>query len=187
MRQHKLLIRLTLLALLAAAAGYFSGQWLFSRDSVEAVQTDPGDTATARPRRPDVSLSDLDGRVRQLSEWDGKLVFVNFWASWCPPCRAEIPDFVDLQRQYGEQGLQFVGIAIDTAEEVGKFLSKVPINYPVLLGQEAGFKAATAFGNGDGALPYTAVVNRQGEVVFVRKGMLKRAEAEALIKAWIGS
>jgi len=182
-RQRQLLIRVLILALIASATGYLSGQWLFSRDVAEAVPTDGG--SKARARRPDVALPDLNGRVRHLSEWDGKLLFVNFWASWCPPCRAEIPDFIKLQRQYAGQGLQFIGIAIDRPEEVKKYIREVPINYPVLIDQGTGFAATTAFGNKDGALPYTAVVNRQVEVVFVRKGMLKKAEAEDLITAWI--
>jgi len=182
-RQHQLLIRVVLLALIATTVGYLSGQWLFSRDVAEAVQSAP--VSVARPRRPDLGLPDLEGKIRQLSDWDGQLVFVNFWASWCPPCRAEIPDFIELQRKYADQGLQFIGIAIDSLEEVKNYMLEVPINYPVLVGEEAGSAAAEAFGNRDGALPYTAVVNRQGEVVFVRKGLLKRAEAEALIKAWI--
>ncbi len=183
MRQRPLLIRGLLLALIAATIGYLSGQWLFSRDVAEAARIDTG--VKERPRRPDLALPDLDGRVRHLSEWDGKLLFVNFWASWCPPCRAEIPDFIELQRQYADQGLQFIGIAIDSVEEVRKYMREVPINYPVLVDQRAGIAAATAFGDQDGALPYTAVVNRRGEVVFLRKGMLKRSEAEDLITAWI--
>jgi len=132
--------------------------------------------------RPDFELPDLEGKNHKNSEWDGKVVVVNFWATWCPPCIREIPVFVDLQKQYAKKGLQFVGIAIDKPDNVADFVDTVTINYPVLISEYDGIAISQAFGNYLGALPFTAVVNREGKIVFRRSGEIdeKMAKKEIL-------
>ncbi len=131
--------------------------------------------------RPAFTLADADGQMHDVSEWDGKVLVVNFWATWCPPCRREIPTFVSLQKEYGERGLQFVGLSMDEPQQVRDFAATLGINYPLLVGDDAVAVAASAYGNREGLLPFSAVVNRQGQVVYTQAGELTREQAEAVI------
>lgn len=103
--------------------------------------------------RPDFALPDLEGHLRKASEWDGKVTIVNFWATWCPPCRKEMPDFVELQELYGSQGVQFIGIAIDNKEKVQDFIDTIGVNYPTLVGDNEAIEVAKQYGDRFGALP----------------------------------
>lgn len=164
----------------AAAAGYLAHRYLV--DQSDAQFALPGGLIDVEPRiRPDFSLPDLQGQLRSVGEWDGRVLAVNFWATWCAPCREEIPEFVELQKKYGTEGLQFVGIAIDRAEEVQEFIEGYNVNYPVLLGDTEAVRVAEEFGNRVGVLPFTAIVDRQGRIVFRRAGQLHGAEAEEII------
>jgi thiol-disulfide isomerase/thioredoxin len=81
---------------------------------------------------------DLAGKAQALRQWQGKVLVLNFWAPWCPPCREEIPDFIRLQERHGQAGLQFVGVALDDPDKVAAFVDETGINYPILLGGDAG-------------------------------------------------
>ena len=133
--------------------------------------------------RPDFSLPDKDGNMRSVQEWDGQVLVINFWATWCPPCRDEIPEFIKLQNKYSAQGLQFIGIALHKPEEVQGFVAELGMNYPILVGEEAVIRVAGDYGNQTGILPYTVVIDRNKRIVFVKKGALHYAEAEAIIAA----
>lgn len=133
-------------------------------------------------RRPDFSLPDLEGRERHISEWDGRVLVINFWATWCPPCLKEIPEFVELQSEYGDQGLQFVGIALQNPADVVDFAREHGMNYPNLAGELPVIRITEDYGNTIGALPYTAVVDRQGTIVFARRGPVRGPEMEAIIQ-----
>lgn len=139
--------------------------------------------ATEGTQRPDFTLPDIEAIPRNVAEWDGKVLAVNFWATWCPPCLEEIPEFIDLQTQYGAQGLQFVGVAIDDLDNVKDFIDRFGINYPILIGEQDANRLAKIFGNDIGALPYTAIIDRTGRIVFTKRGQLSRAEAVAVIEA----
>ena len=131
---------------------------------------------------PEFALQSLDGKTVHLSDYRGKAVVVNFWATWCQPCRVEMPWFVELQKQYGPEGLQILGISADediSADEVGKFTKEMGINYPVLLGKE---NVAQAYG-GIQFLPVTVYVDRDGKIVDKVFGLKGRGEIEADIKA----
>lgn len=134
-----------------------------------------GGMVEAAQLRPSFTLPDLQNKPRSNSEWDGKIVVVNFWATWCPPCIQEIPTFIELQKKYQSQGVQFVGIAVDDAESVKNFAETIGINYPILLESGRG-KLALSFGNQLGALPFTAVINPQGMIVARQMGEVSRAE-----------
>lgn len=127
------------------------------------------------------SLPDLDGRARAAAEWDGKVVALNFWASWCPPCLEEIPAFVSLQAQHQEAGLQFVGLALEPPATARRFAVEREMNYPVLTGAAEVIKLARAYGNHIGALPFTVFIDRTGRVASAHPGPLSREEAEELI------
>lgn len=133
--------------------------------------------------RPDFSLPDLAGKTRAMSEWDGKVTVVNFWATWCPPCKRELPAFIELQRLYGEQGVQFIGIAIDNKEQVIAYSDNVGITYPTLLGEVDAVAVSRLFGNRLDALPYTVIINRKGNIALVQRGELTREVAEQTIKS----
>lgn len=137
-----------------------------------------------RPR-PEFRLEDHTGRPYQVSDWDGRVLVVNFWATWCVPCRREIPAFVALQESYREQGLQFVGIALDTRGEVARFVDELAlaVNYPLLIAAgDAGIALATDYGNRFGILPYTVLVDRAGTISFVQYGEISHAQADRAIR-----
>jgi peroxiredoxin len=130
---------------------------------------------------PDFALQSLEGKTVHLSDYRGKAVIVNFWATWCQPCKIEMPWFVELQKQYGPEGLQILGISADedtSNDELGKFTKEMGINYPVLLGKE---EVEQAYG-GVQFLPVTIYVDRDGKIVDKVFGLKGRGEIEANIK-----
>ncbi len=132
---------------------------------------------------PAFALPDLDGELRRSEEWAGKVMVVNFWATWCPPCRKEMPDFNTLYQQYRDEGVVFVGIALDNPDKAQAFVEQIGIDYPILVGDETGIEAAKAFGNRFGALPYTAVVDRAGQIRHTHRGEVSREDLEREIKS----
>jgi thiol-disulfide isomerase/thioredoxin len=130
---------------------------------------------------PTFSFPDLNGTPHISTEWQGKILVLNFWATWCPSCLKEIPAFMALQTQYGEK-VQFIGIALDDIEAVKTFQQKTAVNYPILIsGDWAGFNLAKQLGNLVSAIPYTVVVNRDGQVVYRHAGELTASELQAVI------
>lgn len=125
---------------------------------------------------PEFELKDLNGKTVHLSDYRGKAVVLNFWATWCPPCKVEMPWFVDLQERYGSQGLVILGVALDDAskEQIAKFASDMKLNYPVLIGED---KVAQAYG-GVEMLPTTFYIDRNGKVTERVFGLLDRKEIE---------
>jgi peroxiredoxin len=146
----------------------------------------PGTDAVAPGRTaPDFTLTDLQGNTVQLSQLRGKTVVLNFWATWCPPCKDEIPWFIQMQKQYGAQGLQVVGVSMDDGDpkDVVKFASKIGINYPVLMGED---KVAREYGGID-YLPTTFYINRNGVVTDRVFGEPARGEIERDVQRAIAS
>jgi len=129
----------------------------------------------------DFALLDIDGNKHDFSEWDGKIRVLNFWATWCPPCRKETPMFVEMQEQFGDKGLQFIGVAIDDKEKVQDFMDTFGVNYPMLIGTEDAIEVAKQYGNRFGALPWTVVINRDGTIVHTQGGEMTRQKAESII------
>ena len=130
---------------------------------------------------PELARPDLSGQTRSLSDWRGKVIVLNFWATWCPPCRKEIPIFIDFQTRLGSRGLQIVGIAIDDLDNVRSFSAETGINYPLLIGAGEAFELVRTLGNRIGGLPFTVVVDRGGEVRHTHAGELDAATLQALI------
>lgn len=131
---------------------------------------------------PTFSFVDLEGNRRTREEWNGKVVVLNFWASWCPPCRDEMPLFVALQEQFAEAGVQFVGIAIDDREPVQQFVDTYQINFPTLLGDMAAIELAKRLGNRFGGLPYTVLARPDGKILLRHPGELKREQLVPLLQ-----
>src|SRR5271163_4089695 len=129
---------------------------------------------------PDFSLESLDGTTVRLSDLRGKAVLLNFWATWCGPCKIEMPWFVDLQNQYRSQGLQIVGVAMDdgSKEDIGKFAKDMGVNYPILIGKDS---VGDQYG-GVPALPETFLIGRDGRFVDKIIGLKGKADIEEAIQ-----
>lgn len=128
------------------------------------------------------SLPDLQGNSQPISQWRGKVLVVNFWATWCEPCRKEIPEFIKTQNRYRDQGLLFVGIAIDQKENIATYSKEVGINYPVLVGDFDTIELSRHAGNSYSGLPFTAVIDRNGKIADVHLGGLTGTELETIVK-----
>jgi thiol-disulfide isomerase/thioredoxin len=167
---------IAVLLLAAASAGFFGYRYW----SNPSAAREP-DAAVADGRRPDFALRDVDGAVQAVSKWDGKVLLVNFWATWCEPCRREIPVLNELQAAYGERGVQVIGVAIDDVEEVRSFLKALPVTYPILVGEQDAVDALAGFGAEMTVLPYTAFVRRDGKIEKLHAGEIDRDTATDLI------
>jgi peroxiredoxin len=128
--------------------------------------------------RPDFALPDLDGEPVPVSRFDGDLLVINFWATWCPPCVEEIPMLVDLQDDLADDGVQVFGVAVEPPEPVRDFAAEFGIQYPLVADRREGFAVAEAYGNPNGLMPYTVFVDREGIIRGVHQGLLSREQAE---------
>ncbi|WP_291983470.1 TlpA disulfide reductase family protein [Candidatus Accumulibacter sp. ACC005] len=128
------------------------------------------------------TLDDENGLPQPLSQWRGKTLVVNFWATWCPPCREEMPAFSRLQRAYAANGVQFVGIALDSADSVRDFSERHPVAYPLLMGGAKGVELAGQFGNSSLSLPYTIVLDQDGAGRLLRLGPLAESELDDFLR-----
>ena len=167
-------LALVVVAVVAAGMLYFGFH--------AARRTGPGGTGFVGKlsAAPDFTLETLDGKSMRLSDLRGKAVLLNFWATWCGPCKIEMPWFVELQNEYGPQGLQIVGVAMDDSskEDIAKFARDMGVNYPVLLGKEA---VGDAYG-GVPALPESFFISRDGRIVDKIMGLRGKADIEDSIK-----
>jgi thiol-disulfide isomerase/thioredoxin len=136
-----------------------------------------------KPLPPGLQFSGLDGKPHTLDEWHGKLLLVNFWATWCSPCLAEIPDLLKLEKQYGGRGFQIVGPAVDDPDQVRGMVAQLGIDYPVLVGSpDQLIGIMEKLGNAQGALPYSLLVGPDGLVVYRQLGAFSKGELAALIE-----
>lgn len=165
---------------LAGGAGYFANLWRIG--GMEATATANADRAAAAAIL-NGPLTDLEDAPQTLTEFRGKVLIVNYWATWCAPCREEIPIFVRLQQEYGAKGLQFAGIAIDQADKVRAFAREFHINYPLFIGGVEALNLARQAGNKAGALPYTLVVDRSENIAARLLGGVTEARMVEQFKA----
>lgn len=174
MKRNTLLI---VLAIVAVAALLFVGRHMVNKKANNSSQI--ADKATGAPA-PEFELTNLDGKQVKLSDFRGQAVLLNFWATWCSPCKIEMPWFVELQKQYGPQGLAVVGVAMDDAsrDDIAKFTKEMGVNYPILLGKEA---VGEAYG-GVQFLPTTFYIDRKGRVVERVFGLTGKGEIEDNVK-----
>lgn len=171
----KLAVRNSVLVVVAAVAliaGYFTSERLLAPEPAADVSA-----------LVDVALPDLKGKQHWISEWQGKLRVLNFWATWCGPCREEIPLLVRAQKRYRQEGLQVIGIAIDNRDSVAAFAKEMHIEYPLLLGEDAGLAIMSRYGNTRGYLPYTVIVGRNGAVLARKLGGYSEKELAQTINS----
>ena len=171
MTRRRQVLAFVAVAIAAGVAGYGTRLWHWAETdrSAEALMA--------------VRLADLEGRQQALGQWRGKVLVVNFWATWCEPCREEIPAFVRLQDKYRTRGVQFVGIAIDQRDKIRAFARTFGINYPVLLGGIDTVETSRQAGNRVGALPFTLVLDRNGRIVSRELGKASETKLEALFQS----
>lgn len=129
---------------------------------------------------PDLALPDLQGKPRSLRSFSGQPLIINFWATWCAPCRREIPLLQELRQRHRAERLEIVGIAIDFGAAVQEFLRHTPIDYPLLVGEQQGLAAAEQFGV-EPVLPFSVFVDAQGRIIAVKIGELHREEADFIL------
>lgn len=127
------------------------------------------------------NLPDIHGENQAISQWKGEVLVVNFWATWCTPCQDEIPEFIETQNKFRDQGLVFVGIALDVEEKVIAFSREFGINYPVLIGNINAWALAEAAGNRKSVLPYTVIIDRKGEIVETYLGRVNQGKLEKVV------
>jgi len=169
-------------AIIGLTGGFFLNQYL-NNNKAEAMPHALSKVDISTPElRPEFVLKDIDDKLRNIKEWDGKVLMINFWATWCPPCRREIPAFIELQDAYKDKGFSIIGVAIDTKQSVIDFTDPMGVNYPLLLGEEEGIKLTQAYGNRLGVLPYTVFVDRKGRIVNTHRNELTFKLAEEIIE-----
>jgi thiol-disulfide isomerase/thioredoxin len=161
------------LATLALAAGLWFGR---------STLLDP--SAVGRPAAPilGLTLPDPDGQDQAIAQWKGKVLIVNFWATWCAPCREEMPMFMRVQAEQGARGVQFVGIAVDDASKVRQFAADLKLNYPTLIGGMGAMELSKTLGNTVMALPFTVIVDRDGKVAHTQLGPLKEEQLASILR-----
>ena len=131
-------------------------------------------------------FKDLSGQSGSLEQWRGRVLVVNFWASWCPPCLEEIPGLVRIHRELAAKGLQIVGIAVDSADNARKSAAQLGVSYPVLVAGMEVIDLTRRLGNRPGALPYTLILDRNGKVVATHLGLISEAELTRIITPLLG-
>jgi len=162
-----------LLALAIAGSGFWFGLKL--REGTPDVQAARQLLATTLP--------DQNGDAHRLNHWQGKILVVNFWATWCAPCREEMPGFARLQSKHAANGVQFVGIAFDTHQAVSDFIKQTPVNYPLLIGDGNTRDLMRALGNQHTALPFTVVLAADGTPLQSRLGRFEEADLDSRLQA----
>lgn len=179
MKRNALVFATLLIAILAMIA---AGKYL-TRIRKHGAVTLVGDVRGVSA--PDFELASLDGKKIRLSDYRGKAVLLNFWATWCSPCKVEMPWFVDLQKKYGSDGLVILGVAMDDSEapKIAQFTSELGVNYPVLLGTD---KVSEEYGNVQ-FLPTTFYIDREGRIIGKDTGLLGRGEIEENIQKALAS
>ena len=170
--QRRLLVG-GLAAGLALAAGLYVG--LGWRDAQGKVEVPPA----ALDRFFGQSLDDADGKPRRLADWRSGVLVVNFWATWCPPCREEMPALSRLQAKHPQA--QFVGISIDSAENVKRYVKETPVGYPLLIAGTDGAELTRLLGNEVMALPYTIVIKGGREVALTKLGKISERDLDTLL------
>ncbi|MFH1813472.1 MAG: TlpA disulfide reductase family protein [Pseudomonadota bacterium] len=172
-------LRRTLIAAVVLAAGA-AGVWsAMSRQP----KLDAASNTIGANRLEVLRLADASGTEMPFSAWRGKLLVVNFWATWCPPCREEMPGFSRIAGRLRDRGVQFVGISIDSADNVRQYLQEEAIDYPLLIGGADAIQISAELGNSAQGMPFTVIFAPDGSLVERKLGTYKEEELEAILLA----
>ena len=190
MQKSITIIVFVLIAVVAGVGGFFANKYF-----MQATSVTPSDADSAAPARnqvtskvvgkprPAFNMLDLEEVKRTADEFDGKVVLVNFWATWCPPCVKEMPALNKLYLDYKDKGFVILGIALDTRDDVEQFVDPMGIDYLILLGEEQGLELSLRFGNRLGVLPFTAIVGRDGNIAITHPGEITYEDATDYLKS----
>lgn len=181
----KNIIQFALVIIIAGGAGFGLQRYLQHNDHSAAPQI-----SEAKANSTDVigtmltafELTDTEGNIVNTNSLKGKVLLVNFWATWCPPCKREMPAFIELQAQYAQQGFQILGVALDDEDSVRDFADTLGVNYPVMAAEYDGLMLSREYGNHIGALPYSVFVDRNGTIIATKAGELSRRQVEEAIR-----
>lgn len=167
-------IRVVAIMLICVLAGLWLGRTYWRAPPVEV-------SSSAVERLADFTLPDLDDRPRSIMEWSGRPLVINFWATWCAPCRREMPLLQHLHDERGATGLQVIGVALDNRADVSRFVAGTGVTYPVLYGEIAASRVAESFGDAYIGLPLSAFIAPGGEIIAVWSGELQAADLWRLV------
>ncbi len=171
MNRTRTVVLTAAVALAAGAAGIFTAH-------KEPPAAGSASQQAALDKLLALELPDSASAKRPLSEWKGKVLVINFWATWCPPCRKEIPAFSAMSTKYRDHGVQFVGVSIDTESNVRDFQTRYQVSYPLVIASPSAVQLTEALGNTSQALPFTVIVAKNGTIGLVKLGMLSEAELD---------
>ena len=166
--------RVAAVAIVALAAGAAAAWWRLS----PAPIADPAAAALFSQR-----FADAGGTERALSDWRGRVLVINFWATWCAPCVEEMPDLQTVRDEFASTGMEVLGIGIDNTKNVTAFRDKLGIRFPLFVAGAGGSELGRAMGNQSGALPFTVLVSRDGRVVQRKLGPVKPSE----LRLWLAA
>ena len=162
------------ISLLALCAGVLTSQWIYKT----GLASDPAIKAFFAN-----AWQTPDGKSVDTEKWRGKVLVVNFWASWCPPCVEEMPTLDKLQQEFLSKNVLFVGIGIDSPSNIRQFLEMTPVSYPIVIGGLEGSNLSKQMGNAQGALPYTIIINVQGKATSSKLGKISEDDLRNAIKS----
>jgi thiol-disulfide isomerase/thioredoxin len=173
---------------LVIAAAVAAGAAVYLLRQPAAVEAPVGPFTEAAPSAlaetlPSFQLADRDGTMRSLADWPEKSLIVNFWATWCAPCRREIPLLQKLQREHAAEHFQVIGVAVDFRDKVLAYADEMKIDYPLLIGEQEALDAASSFGIEAVGLPFTVFSDRRGRIVTAHLGELTEPEAAIILEA----
>jgi len=175
---------------LAMTAGYFTMQLLMKHDKPVVTTTASASSSSASSASslkepvltlPEFSLKNREGQLQSIRSWPGKSLIINFWATWCAPCRKEIPLLIKIQQDRATSGFQVIGIAIDFREQVLSYAESMHMGYPILIGEQDGMEAQDAFGMGSAGLPFTVFTDEQGNIITTHLGELHPEQAKLIL------
>lgn len=179
-------INYALIAVVAAAAGF--GIYRFGVEPRAASVETPGTAQAAHSEPaglpevlPDFVLTDREGEARSIQSWPGKSLIVNFWATWCAPCRREIPLLKQIQESHADEGFQVVGIAVDFRDDVLQYADEMGINYPLLIGEQDALDAVAKFGLPAAGFPFTVFTDARSRIVLTHLGEITEAQSAVLL------
>jgi peroxiredoxin len=179
--------RATVVILVLACAAAAGGWWLQRSQQTPTAAPVPLSPQTPKAavlqvgdRADDLALPDLDGKTQRLSQWHGKRVLLNFWATWCAPCRKEMPELSAAQTRH--EGVQVIGVALDQPQAVREYLKHTTVDYPILIGIDADPEPSLRFGDIVGALPYSVLIGPDGRILRTKLGPFDAAE----LNGWLG-
>lgn len=165
---------------IAGASGFAVQRYLaIDTASVSVTETTSPIIGTTRP---EFVMMDIEGNIRNIKDWDGQIVLLNFWATWCPPCLEEIPGFIEVQQELENRGFQIIGVAVDNEENVREFANEMEMNYPILAGEMEAIELSQKYGNSIGALPFSAIIDKNGKVTHTIMGELNKDRLISILK-----